>query len=101
MLGRYRVLDLTDSHGLIAGSILADLGADVIAIEPPTGSPARHAAPFWRGPQNRDRHGAGASGATDSAVSDRHGAGASVATDSAVSDRHGAGASVATDSAVS
>ena len=35
MLSEYRILDLTDDRGLIGGMILADLGADVIAIEPP------------------------------------------------------------------
>ncbi|HLZ69046.1 MAG TPA: CoA transferase [Dehalococcoidia bacterium] len=46
MLAPYRVLDLTDEHGLLCGQILADLGADVIAIEPPGGSPARRIGPF-------------------------------------------------------
>jgi crotonobetainyl-CoA:carnitine CoA-transferase CaiB-like acyl-CoA transferase len=45
-LSGYRVLDLTDHRGLLAGKMLADLGADVIAIEPPKGSPARKAAPL-------------------------------------------------------
>jgi crotonobetainyl-CoA:carnitine CoA-transferase CaiB-like acyl-CoA transferase len=45
MLSPYRVLDLADERGLIAGMILADLGADVIAVEPPAGSPARRPAP--------------------------------------------------------
>ena len=46
MLSPYRVLDLTDERGLICGQILADLGADVIAVEPPGGSPARRRGPF-------------------------------------------------------
>src|SRR5688500_15051762 len=41
-LDGYRVLDLTDARGLLAGRLLADLGADVVAAEPTTGSPARH-----------------------------------------------------------
>ena len=49
MLSRYRVLDLTDERGLLAGKLLADLGADVIQIEPPAGSRARRAAPFVAG----------------------------------------------------
>jgi crotonobetainyl-CoA:carnitine CoA-transferase CaiB-like acyl-CoA transferase len=46
MLGHYRVLDLTDHRGLIAGMVLADLGADVIAIEPPEGNSGRRRGPF-------------------------------------------------------
>ena len=46
MLSHYRVLDLTDDRGLIAGTVLADLGADVIAIEPPEGNSARRRGPF-------------------------------------------------------
>ena len=49
MLSDYRVLDLTDDRGLIGGMILADLGADVIAIEPPGGNPARRRGPFADG----------------------------------------------------
>ena len=46
MLRGYRVLDFTDERGLLAGQILADLGADVIHIEPPGGSRARRRGPF-------------------------------------------------------
>ena len=46
MLGPYRVLDLTNQRGLLCGQMLADLGADVIQIEPPGGSPARRLGPF-------------------------------------------------------
>src|ERR1700733_4871711 len=42
----YRVLDLTDERGLLAGRILSDLGADVVAVEPPGGSTARACGPF-------------------------------------------------------
>lgn len=42
----YRVLDLTDERGLVCGQILADLGADVIALEPPGGNKARRVGPF-------------------------------------------------------
>ncbi len=49
MLSSYRVLDLSDERGLACGQILADLGADVIAIEPPGGSRARRAGPFLGG----------------------------------------------------
>src|SRR5438552_6061265 len=46
MLSPYRVLDLTDERGLLCGQILADLGADVVAVEPPGGSSARRIGPF-------------------------------------------------------
>jgi crotonobetainyl-CoA:carnitine CoA-transferase CaiB-like acyl-CoA transferase len=45
LLHGYRVLDLTDERGLLAGRILADLGADVVQVEPTAGSPARAASP--------------------------------------------------------
>ncbi len=48
MLGSYRVLDLTGEKGLLCGKILGDLGADVIKIEPPTGSVARRIGPFYK-----------------------------------------------------
>lgn len=45
-LSPYRVVDLTDHRGLLAGRMLAQLGADVIQVEPPGGSPARRVGPF-------------------------------------------------------
>ena len=48
MLSPYRVLDLTHESGLLCGQILADLGADVIQVEPRAGSSARGVGP-WRG----------------------------------------------------
>lgn len=48
MLRPYRVLDLTDERGLLCGKMLADLGADVLQIEPPAGNTARRVAPFYR-----------------------------------------------------
>ena len=47
MLSPYRVIDLTNERALLAGQILADLGADVIQVEPPGGSTARAVAPFF------------------------------------------------------
>ena len=46
MLSEYRVLDLTDDRGHLAAFILAQMGAEVIAIEPPAGSSARQLGPF-------------------------------------------------------
>jgi crotonobetainyl-CoA:carnitine CoA-transferase CaiB-like acyl-CoA transferase len=46
VLSPYRVLDLTDERGHLAGYMLAALGADVIKIEPPDGSPVRRKGPF-------------------------------------------------------
>jgi crotonobetainyl-CoA:carnitine CoA-transferase CaiB-like acyl-CoA transferase len=42
MLSAYRVIDATDHRGQIAGMILAGLGAEVLLVEPPGGSPHRH-----------------------------------------------------------
>ena len=44
----YRVLDLTGEEGCYCGSILGELGADVILIEKPDGSPARKISPFYQ-----------------------------------------------------
>ncbi|MDF2119612.1 CoA transferase [Roseiarcaceae bacterium H3SJ34-1] len=41
-----RVVDLCDHRGIAAGRMLADIGADVIRVEPPGGSPARRHGPF-------------------------------------------------------
>ena len=48
LLSPYRVLDLTDERGLLCGKVLADLGADVIQVEPPWGSTGRNIGPFYR-----------------------------------------------------
>ena len=46
MLSLYRVLDLTDERGQLAGLLLAQLGAEVIAVEPPSGTTSRANAHF-------------------------------------------------------
>ena len=45
-----RVLDLTTNYAAYAGRLLADLGADVVRVEPPEGSPLRGLAPCQTGP---------------------------------------------------
>jgi crotonobetainyl-CoA:carnitine CoA-transferase CaiB-like acyl-CoA transferase len=46
MLSNYRVLDLSDERGQLAGLILADFGAEVILVEPTGGSRSRTLGPF-------------------------------------------------------
>jgi crotonobetainyl-CoA:carnitine CoA-transferase CaiB-like acyl-CoA transferase len=48
LLSPYRILDLTDERGLLCGKILADLGADVVQVEPPGGSTARNIGPYYK-----------------------------------------------------
>ncbi len=55
MLSHHRVLDLTDDRGHFAGFLLAQLGADVIAVEPPAGSRARHRGPWAGGEPDPER----------------------------------------------
>ena len=44
-----RVLDLTSSSAAYCGKLLADLGAEVIKVEPPDGDPGRREAPLFDG----------------------------------------------------
>lgn len=46
MLSKYLALDLTGANGMFCGYLLAHLGCEVIAVEPPGGSPARRMAPL-------------------------------------------------------
>src|SRR5438445_731428 len=50
-----RVVDLTDLRGALAGRLLADLGADVVKVEPPRGDPGRLVPPFAGGVAAPDR----------------------------------------------
>jgi crotonobetainyl-CoA:carnitine CoA-transferase CaiB-like acyl-CoA transferase len=49
VLSPYRVIDLSNERGLLCGQILADLGADVIQVEPPEGNSAREIGPWYKG----------------------------------------------------
>lgn len=46
MLKDLRVLEISAPETMLAGRIVADLGADVIAVEPPAGSVSRRLEPF-------------------------------------------------------
>lgn len=48
MLSKYRILDFTDSDEALAGQILADLGAEVVLVEPPEGAATRRRSPFYK-----------------------------------------------------
>src|SRR5438309_1821697 len=50
-----RALDLADQQGAFAGKLLAGLGADVVLVEPPEGSPLRSIPPFWQGVEDPER----------------------------------------------
>jgi crotonobetainyl-CoA:carnitine CoA-transferase CaiB-like acyl-CoA transferase len=45
-LSGIRVLELSNERVALAGKLLADMGADVILVEPPGGDPARNYPPF-------------------------------------------------------
>ena len=44
-----RVLELADHSGAYCGKLMADMGADVIKIEPPGGEPGRNIPPYLEG----------------------------------------------------
>jgi crotonobetainyl-CoA:carnitine CoA-transferase CaiB-like acyl-CoA transferase len=54
-LAHLRVVDVTDLRGALAGRLLADLGADVVKVEPPGGDPGRRHPPFAGGVAAPDR----------------------------------------------
>src|SRR5918992_5937010 len=46
LLRGYTALDLTDLRGQFCGRVLADLGMEVIKVEPSGGDPVRQLGPF-------------------------------------------------------
>ena len=54
-LAGLRVLDLTGHRAQLCARILADMGADVIKVEPPAGDDARRIGPFLDDLPHRDR----------------------------------------------
>jgi crotonobetainyl-CoA:carnitine CoA-transferase CaiB-like acyl-CoA transferase len=55
ILGSYRVLDLTEDGCMLCGKLLGDLGADVIQVEPPGGSPTRRTGPFYHDQEDPEK----------------------------------------------
>jgi crotonobetainyl-CoA:carnitine CoA-transferase CaiB-like acyl-CoA transferase len=55
VLSPYRVIDLACDRGILCGQILADLGADVIQVEPRDGSALRRSGPFLRDEPDPER----------------------------------------------
>jgi crotonobetainyl-CoA:carnitine CoA-transferase CaiB-like acyl-CoA transferase len=54
-LAGLRVVEFCDELGQLAGKLLADMGADVVKVEPPGGSSARAVGPFARDIPGPDR----------------------------------------------
>jgi crotonobetainyl-CoA:carnitine CoA-transferase CaiB-like acyl-CoA transferase len=54
-LSHYRVIDLASDRGAFCGQLLADLGADVIAVEPRGGAASRREGPFHGDDPGLDR----------------------------------------------
>ncbi|HVA67707.1 MAG TPA: CoA transferase [Candidatus Binataceae bacterium] len=55
LLKGFRMLDLSDEKGALCGKIFADMGADVIKIEPPAGCSTRLIPPFLDAAADSDR----------------------------------------------
>ena len=53
--GGLRVLELSDDKGQWCGKLMADMGADVIKIEPPGGEATRTVGPFYQDVPHRER----------------------------------------------
>src|SRR5271169_6075093 len=55
LLKGLRLLDLTDEKGALCGKMFADMGAEVIKVEPPQGCPTRKIPPFLDDEPGLDR----------------------------------------------
>lgn len=55
LMAGYRMLDLCDERGMLCGKIFADMGAEVIKVEPPGGDPARTLPPFYHDEVDREK----------------------------------------------
>jgi crotonobetainyl-CoA:carnitine CoA-transferase CaiB-like acyl-CoA transferase len=49
LLAGLKVVEFSTPHVAFAGRLLADMGADVVVVEPPGGDPSRHRAPVVEG----------------------------------------------------
>ena len=54
-LAGLRVIELANERIAFAGKLLADMGADVILVEPPGGEPSRNYPPFLDGEAGENR----------------------------------------------
>ena len=52
----FKVLDLTEGGHNLCGRLLGDMGADVVRVEPPGGSPTRLRGPFASGAKDLLQH---------------------------------------------
>src|SRR5262245_44336281 len=55
LLRGFRMLDLADEKGALCGKIFADMGAEVIKVEPPEGCSSRTIPPFLEDRASPDR----------------------------------------------
>jgi benzylsuccinate CoA-transferase BbsE subunit len=55
LLNGLRMLDLTDEKGALCGKMFADMGVEVIKVEPPQGCPTRRIPPFLDDEPGLDR----------------------------------------------
>ncbi|MGZ6195636.1 MAG: CoA transferase, partial [Candidatus Binataceae bacterium] len=55
LLSGFRMLDLADEKGALGSKIFADMGADVIKVEPPQGCSTRRIPPFLDDLPDADR----------------------------------------------